>query len=134
MALTGNNGGGGNGPQSGSTPDNYSDLHNNGDNPFSGGSPAVDGSEDTNTPFRAGSLPGYFQNPPAMGGNPYSGGAPDQYGPANDADMGAGVDNAYRETLGNQRDTYDWTVPNALDYYIDNGAGFDEAVPLDEQR
>ncbi len=132
MALTGNNGGGGHGPQSGSTPDNDDDLHTGG-NPYSSGSPASDLSSDTNTPFRVGNVPGYYQNPPATADNPYAGAPPDQYGPANDAGMGAGLDATYRETLGNQRDGYG-SEPNVQDYYIDSGVGFDEAVNSDKRR
>jgi hypothetical protein len=55
--------------------------------------------------------------------------------------MAAGIEAAYRETLGEQRDsyigsgyTYGWGEPNALDYYIDTGSGFDEAVNPDKRR
>jgi hypothetical protein len=132
MALSGNNGGGGHGPIGGSTPDNDDDLHTGG-NPYSQGAPATDAFGDTNTPYRVGSVPGYFQNPHVSAGNPYAGAPPDHCGPANDAGLGAGLDATYRETLSNQRDGYG-SEPNVQDYYIDNGVGFDEAVPPDKQR
>src|SRR5260221_12504513 len=77
MALSGQNNNRYAGPQSGSTPCGAADLHQNGDNPFSGGAPGMEARGGTGIPFNVGSLPGYYQNPATDPNNQFSGGAGD---------------------------------------------------------
>jgi hypothetical protein len=131
-----------------------SNLRDNGGNPHANGTPGINGSASAGTD-RFSSSPGasasgpaqgaYYQNPPASGaGNPYSaGGPPDINGATTDLGMGGGLDAVYREALseqpademrGGRENPSQPKQPTILEYYIDNGAGFDEAVPPDRQR
>lgn len=110
-----------NGPKSGATPNDDSDLHTSG-NPYNAGSPRVDATGNASAGYGVGSNApiGYYTNPPvSSGGNPHSQGA-DGWD-ANAMDFGSLYDDvlASRTTSGNA------AQPNASDTYQDDGFGSD---------
>ncbi|HEX9038178.1 MAG TPA: hypothetical protein VF808_14435 [Ktedonobacterales bacterium] len=108
------------GPQPGGTPADDSDLHSNGDNPYSAGSPRVDlTSAGTSAGYGLGSSAplGYYTNPPVSGaGNPHSQGA--QGWDSGAIDFGA----LYDDVLSSRQPSPS-PQPTASDVYTDEGYG-----------
>lgn len=79
------------GPDSGSTPADDSDLHDN-SNPFAGGSPRLDGHGTTGhfsvAGYGGGAMGQYYDNPTVDSHNPYSAGVPEDDSAATSYVMG----------------------------------------------
>lgn len=111
-----------NGPKSGSTPQDDSDLHSNADNPYNAGSPRVDATGNASAGYGVGSNApiGYYSNPPvSSGGNPHSGGADGWDASA------INFNSLYDDVLANRATRGNAVQPNAGDTFADEGYGPD---------